>query len=261
MNSKIRKILATGLLIAYLVAGFGFANRQSRLTNCEDVNIHITDSLQHRFVHHDDMMKLITHNNINLLGQPLGKLNTHKLEQFFGNHPYIQDAQVYSLGNGALNIELTQRAPIVRIINKYNESFYIDQSGYILPTSNKYTAHLLVINGTIPDRFSTFSPPGNIHSSNKISKQLKEAFELAEFINNDPFWSSQVVQIYALDNKEFEIIPRIGPHIIELGTVDNFHKKFQKLKVLYLKGFNNTGWNDYLRINLKYDNQIICSKS
>jgi cell division protein FtsQ len=83
---------------------------------------------------------------------------------------------------------------------------------------------------------------------------------MAKFIHNHPFWESQVEQIYLNKKGEYEIVPRVGAHLIKLGTYENYREKFRNLKAFYKKGLNNVGWNQYLIINLKYDNQIICKK-
>ncbi len=37
--------------------------------------------------------------------------------------------------------------------------------------------------------------------------------------------------------------------------------KFRKLKILYNEGLKYEGWNNYEKINLKYKNQVICTKT
>jgi cell division protein FtsQ len=59
---------------------------------------------------------------------------------------------------------------------------------------------------------------------------------------------------------EFELIPRVGAHIIEFGKAEDIEEKFEKLWILYNEGFYNTGWNQYDKISLKYKNQAVCTK-
>jgi len=59
---------------------------------------------------------------------------------------------------------------------------------------------------------------------------------------------------------EFELIPRVGAHLILFGSIDNYERKFRNLKIFYEQGLNNIGWNKYEKINLKFDNQIVCTK-
>ena len=86
-------------------------------------------------------------------------------------------------------------------------------------------------------------------------------FRLASYIARDELWKAQIQQIYVTPSGEFELIPRIGSHIIEFGRADEIEEKFSKLQLLYLQGFNNLGWNLYSRINLKYNNQVVCIKN
>jgi len=88
---------------------------------------------------------------------------------------------------------------------------------------------------------------------------LCDIYKIAKFIHNDEFWNSQIEQIY-IKNNEYELIPRVGSQIILFGGVEDFNKKFVKLKALYKQGFSQVGWNKYKIINLKYSNQIICTK-
>ena len=61
-------------------------------------------------------------------------------------------------------------------------------------------------------------------------------------------------------NKEIELIPRVGNHIILLGSEEEMEAKFEKLMLFYKKGVQQTGWNQYSIINLKYKNQLVCVK-
>ena len=86
------------------------------------------------------------------------------------------------------------------------------------------------------------------------------ALKLASFIDRDRFWSYQVVQVYFDRDQDFELIPRVGAHQIIFGDADDIGTKFRKLRVLYHDGLRFEGWNNYEKINLKYKNQVICTK-
>ena len=91
-------------------------------------------------------------------------------------------------------------------------------------------------------------------------KEWSELLEILNFIREDKFWISQLVQIYFNQNQEFEFIPRVGAHQILFGNTDNLELKFRNLNTLYENGLAYEGWNKYEIINLKYNNQVICSK-
>ena len=83
---------------------------------------------------------------------------------------------------------------------------------------------------------------------------------MSSFIAGHELWSAQIVQIYVNNQGEYELIPRIGPHIIILGDLEDYRAKFEKLELFYKDGLNHVGWNQYLKINLKYKDQIVCTK-
>ena len=60
---------------------------------------------------------------------------------------------------------------------------------------------------------------------------------LSTFIRDDKFWNSQIEQMYVNKQYEFELIPRVGSQVIELGRADNLQEKFDNLKILYLNRF------------------------
>ena len=91
-------------------------------------------------------------------------------------------------------------------------------------------------------------------------QKLKNIFALAKFISDDKLWNSQIEQVYINRAGEFELVPRVGPHLILLGDIDDYAGKFEKLEIFYKEGLNNVGWNHYSKINLKFKDQIVCTK-
>jgi len=99
-------------------------------------------------------------------------------------------------------------------------------------------------------------------ATGNITKEYakKNLMELAKFIYEDDFWDKQIEQIHVTSNREIELYPRVGEHIIVLGTAENFRKKLDNLMVFYKNGLSKTGWNKYSIINLSYNGQIVCTK-
>ena len=85
-------------------------------------------------------------------------------------------------------------------------------------------------------------------------------YELGLFIMKDRFLKMLIEEIYVDRNGEFELIPKLGNQIILFGSAENMEDKFERLLVFYKKGLSITGWQRYNVINIKFRNQIICSK-
>ena len=117
-----------------------------------------------------------------------------------------------------------------------------DENGKRMPLSKVYTARTLVITG-------------NVHFTEK-----GDLFLLAKFIAENPFWKAQIMQVHAENNGDLILIPRVGYQQIVFGKPINIATKFSKLKLFYEKGISEGGWNNYSHINLKFKNQIVCTK-
>lgn len=231
------------LILIYLLIAVGFITDKQNKIICTSVEVVITDSTNNDFVEKDYIISMIYSNDEKLSQHPIESINIAKIESIILNHPSIKNVEIYKTINGTLKIEIEQRNPIIRIISNNNESYYIDEQKTLMPLSDKYTAHVLIASGYINNSFA-----------------LNDLFYLAKYIYNNKLWHSQIEQIYVNKNKEIELIPKVGSHIILFGGIEDCKQKFRKLKALYQKGLNIEGWNKYKIINLKYKNQVVCTK-
>ena len=71
---------------------------------------------------------------------------------------------------------------------------------------------------------------------------------------------AQITAIAFDEKNEIVLYPRVGDHKIILGVAGDFKNKFEKLKVFYRQGLGKVGWDRYSMINLKYHNQVVCTK-
>ena len=79
-------------------------------------------------------------------------------------------------------------------------------------------------------------------------------------MQSDDFWNDQIEQIYVNQNNDVELIPRVGEQVIMLGSFENFEEKLANLKLFYDQAVPKVGWDKYSIINLKYKDQIVCTK-
>jgi cell division protein FtsQ len=257
----LKKIIIWVAAILYLglVLGF-FANRYEKIL-CKSIKVKITDSIDRRFLASTDILKVLDRNNIKYIGVPLSKIDLNRIEQVVKANQIVDECKAYTGINGILHVEITQREPIVRIIDKRKQGYYIDRVGNVLNLSLRFAPRVLVVNGNIKTPFIV-GKPANINNlrDSIAAGRLKDICTLVSFIYEEDFWNAQIVQVYVNNDNEFELIPRIGPHIILLGSLDDYQEKFRKLEIFYKEGLNNVGWNQYLTINLKFKDQVVCTK-
>ncbi len=263
MLKKILYLIGWLLVLAYMSVMLSFVNINEKKIACSKIDISILDSTKNFFIEKEDVQALFYDKKIKLKGAPINLINLANLENILRMHPSIKKAEVYKTMDGILKMDIYQRNPIVRIINETGESYYIDQEAKLMPLSDKYTAHVLVVTGHINQSLSKNTQKDlSIPSDGTLKEDsiLNDLYTIGKYIYFNKLWRAQIEQLYINENHEIEMTPRIGFQNIILGTIENYENKFNKLKAIYSNGFNSIGWNKYKEINLKYNNQVICTK-
>jgi cell division protein FtsQ len=258
--NKILNISIWSLAIIMLVVVFGFVSVAKEEITFKEPVIQIDYDTDNRFIDENDILtQVLNKEDTGVL--LLDNFNVTDLENKLSNNHSIKDAQVYKTVDGELVINVKQRRPIVRIFSK-NESYYIDEKGDLMPLSNKYTARLLVVNGEINEPFAKryLFNYNNLEDSFARKTMLDDIFKISSYIDNSEFWKAQIEQIHVNKELGLELVPKVGNHKIVLGGIEHLESKFEKLMIFYKKGLSKTGWNEYSVLNLKYKNQVVCTK-
>jgi cell division protein FtsQ len=215
---------------------------------CKDVKIFIPGNQY--FIDKDQIDNILQLKSNTLIGRKLENINMHELENKLKANPFIEFARVYADMDGIICIDISQRQPMLRIMNQYEQDFYVDQHGLKLPLSENFTANVLVANGLIDEPFS--GKVDTLHTA-----LARDVFKTADFIRKNSLWSAQIAEIYVNQNHEIELIPRVGSQRILLGNADSLATRFHNLKVFYKQALPQVGWDAYKLINIKYANQVI----
>lgn len=237
---KILNIIKWSLVVVYLLIVICFVSSKNRNLVCTDVKITVLDSISNRFVTSAEIKKSFLEVYPKIHGSLIKDMDFEKMEIEVEKHPAIQTCQIYNNAKGIINIEVQQYKPILRVFTG-SASFYLDEAGNKIPVSNNFNVSTLVINGTIPII-------------------LDDLLNVAKFIKKDPFWNAQIEQIYIRRDNVYVLAPRVGDHLILLGQPVDFEQKLKNLKAFY-KQLDPKLWNEYKVINLKYKNQIVCSRT
>ena len=258
---QILNILFWIAVIAYYFLAMGFVSGRRSEIVCNHLNVSIMNDARNRFVTAEDVVQMVDNRTSKITGIRFDSINVSGIrQQLIGAAP-IRHANIYKTVNGTVHIDVMQRMPVLRVINRYGESFYLDEQGDLLPHSNRYYAHVLAANGYINLRSE--QKDYNVYTAEVASGRrniMRELYDLAKYINDDRFWRAQIQQIYVNESGDFELIPLVGAHVIIFGAFDKPDVKFSKLESFYRNGLNVKGWNSYDVINLKYEGQIIATK-
>lgn len=254
MNRKSIKILKGAKIAVFplvLFLAIGFVGKKQHDKVISNIDIHIDNHYDNYFIDEHDIMNLVTVNGTHkLIGVPFNKLNLKEIENNIKYHRFVQNAEVYKDLQGNLVINAQQSIPIARVVQADGPDAYISDRGYILPVSEKYTARVMVVAG---DYTTELVKKDMLADS--VSVQI---FDLLQYIERDAFWKVQIAQLDIDKQGEITFFPQVGKQIIEFGKAEDIDVKFKKLKIFYEQILPRKGWNAYERVNLKFNNQIIC---
>ncbi len=247
--------LVTGLV---LTAVF----HQNRL--CKSIEINIDYNGADVFFTENEIKSYLISRYDSLIGKKISTINENLLESLLKENPYVRNAEVYTNMDGSLHLNIIQRKPIVRIVNTQNQHFYIDDKGVKMPVKNNCPVRVVIANGNITSVYTPFTAVNEQQRDDfeALSKDtvLNSIYKIAMYLNFNDFFNAQIEEIFVNEYDEIELFPKLGDQIIILGSVDNLEEKFSKLMILYKEGFNKMGWDKYSVINLKYKNQVVCTK-
>ncbi len=259
MIKKILYILAFSGLFAGLVMATGFSLQSNMAKPCTVLEVNVISRSGNYFIDEAHIRNKLVAAFDTLENRRIDPLLLGQINDMVQEIPFIKHAEVYRTINGSLKVNAVLRDPLARIINSNNQSFYIDTEGKMFPLSDMFTARVMLVTGNIRTRYSAGADLA-INPDGEVESGLQGLFELASYIHADEFWRAFTDHITVLPGGKYELVPKNGAHIIEFGEATDIAEKFSKLLVFYQNGLSRLGWDHYKRVNLEFNNQIICSK-
>ncbi|MDR3251479.1 MAG: cell division protein FtsQ [Tannerella sp.] len=234
-------IIIAILSVAYIAGTFFYFGRKKQpVLKCGEVEIVIKDGKDNKFLSDDDVVAYLKKKGV----YPLNKedVNTQTVEDALMKNEIVESAEVVQTVSGKIKIIVTQKTPVLRIFSP-DGSYYVDKSGHTMPAVLGQAIYVPIASGNIEKSFA-----------------MTELYKFALFLQGDDFWNDQIEQIFVRSSKDVEIAPRVGSHRILLGSLDDYEKKLKRLRLFYEQVIPKMGWEKYSVINLKYRNQIVCTK-
>ncbi|EGV43386.1 hypothetical protein BZARG_1819 [Bizionia argentinensis JUB59] len=228
------------LLLVMVVGLFAFSSKKNnkRIVSIPTINFNGEDNL---FITHDAVSKLLIHNRGGGQNVPKEAIDLNLLESALNSNPMIKSAQVFVGVNGHLVAEVEQKKPIARISNSV--SFYIDDDGLYMPLSKNYAARVPLVTGNVS------------------KTDLEIVYNMAVKIQNDEFLNTHVTSIHQYEDKSLSLRLRQCSFEVYVGSLAQLDKKVNNLKAFYKKAFKDKLLNNYSKVNLQFDSQVICTKS
>lgn len=246
--NRLNRPVRVGLVAVLLFTCIGFTSTRQQTRICEQVLVKIDNQHNNFFVDEHDVRTLVgAQGEGALVGRALDKIDLKAAEAQLVLNPYIDEAQVYKEIRGNLVAHVTLAKPIARIVGA--EHRYISDKGALLPFSKRFSPRVMLVSG---------QGSKVLLQAQNLMEEQPALFALLQFINNDPFWRAQIAELSVDSQGEVTLYQQVGKQYIEFGMPMQIAAKFEKLAIFYDEILPRKGWNHYKKVNLKYENQIVC---
>ena len=250
---------AVGMIVLMFMAQS--AQKEAVVTKPEII-IHVSG--EHAFLTEDELYERLKRKGFfkNVLRHD--QLDVDGIERYIRSMSEVKDVKVFTRIGEQWSIDITVLKPIARIFNKYGHSYYLDEDGVVMKTSDLHTARVVVVTGNLADKVTSVPVQEIINNDSlKSIRKLDDVYRISNYVCKDPFLHSLVGQIHLKKNGDFVLVPLVGGQKIIFGSANSdeeVKEKFDKLKVFYSEAVPYEGWNKYDEISLKYNDQIVGRK-
>lgn len=242
MLKKIVSILSVIVLIA-LVAFItvDFADNQTGDT-CKEVQVLLIGEIGTSFISETEIQRLLAEYGVQLKGKKLDRIDYEAVEEIVRRHKMVERAECYACPSGVVCISIWQHIPVLRLFNG-STSCYLDANGKMTGLSTLTAADVLVASGSIND-----------------TTTIRNLHKLALLLQEHQDWDALIEQVYVEPSGEWILVPRVGNLRIVFGRPVKMETKLNRVTVFMKEYLPKMGWNTYSTINVKFDNQIVCTK-
>lgn len=227
------------LILGAVVFLYSFSSKRNENRMLKEADIEFAEAED--FITHEKVNNLLIQNFGNIKSIRKDKLDLNSVEKSLDKNPMIDKAEVYATVDGKLKAMISQRKPVARIFEGEN-SYYIDYRGSEMPLSETYTARVPIVTGEV----------------NSIEKEKLN--KLLNYINDDVFLKKNIIGLEVTPTGSLKMRSRNYSYEIQFGKPINIEKKFNNYKAFLQDAVKDTLIEQYKTINLKFTQQVVCTK-
>lgn len=217
---------------------------------CSELEVNIISKEENAFLTQKEIEKIIEAGyDRPIIGARMGAIELKKVEDALKQSPYMADAQVSKTFRGKLHIDAKLREPMARIINSDGTSMYLDKDGIKFPTLNRHSSNVPLIRGAL---YETELPKDSF-----ACELIRNALPVIKYVHANPFWKTQISEIYITQGNEIIFYPQVGNIYIEFGEPKHIEEKFENMKLFYEQVIKQVGWNKYKGFSVKFKGQVV----
>lgn len=164
-----------------------------------------------------------------------------KIEYEIDKNTFVEKAQVYTMVGNKLYVNIKQKEPVARVITS-DSIFYLDKNSNFMSLSKLHSLDVPIIFG-----YNQFS---DLDYLTKVSLMIRD----------DKFLNQNISQIIINDNQQINLKINGINTFIELGYNNKLENKIQNLKAFYHRVIRKNDIENYKKINLQFENQVVVLK-
>lgn len=231
------------VLTALLLVGISWARKKAKDELCQRVDVVIVNEDSTAFVTKAGVLAELASAGIKMEGKPMWQIDASHVERELRRSDYLEDVQCVKAKDGVIIIRATQLVPVFRVFSNESESYYVNAAGKRMLAKASFYADVPVVKGD-------FSP----------SFPCTKLLPMVQYAEQDSLLRSIVSMYVVRDSDNIFLVPSIYGHVVNMGSVEHFERKFEKLKLFYQKVMPAKGWETYDTISVKWDYQVVATK-
>ncbi len=252
-KKKVRDTIIWVLLLAAIMAGLFFSVQRKQNAKVQAIKIEIVGLKDgEQLINEKEVKQILQLAAGKTLNQAsIKSLDVRKLEAKLNLDKRIVQADLYFDAHDCLHVKISQRKPIMRVMEVSGNEYFIDADGERIPYMRGSIVRVPIVTG-VRDTFFD-----KMLISDQSSK-LKDVFKIMQFVSDDAFLSALIeqVNIEAGGQGNIVLVPKVGREKIIFGDASDIRSKFDNLKIFYRDGMPKLGWNRYKSLNLSYTKQV-----
>ena len=237
---------------------FVFGRKQYLDTPLKGISFQLERSHRNGFVEKDSVIshaEAICHMEQHAA---ISSVNMTQIQKLLDGNQWIESASAYIGLNDTLVIKAKEFEPVLRVFNDDQTSVYVTRDGVIFPSCPHYSPRVIIASGNY--NFPKPAKNSRVTDSIYALDGLNETLDIALAIGNDPFLSGNVGQIYKNEHNEYELVVNHLSARVLLSNTEALNDKLARLAILLEKLSGTEELKVYKTLNLKYKNQIVCTK-
>lgn len=227
------------LILGAVVFLYSFSSKRNETRKLTMADIEFSEN--ENFITIDEVNKLLIQNFGGVNSIRKDKLDLNNVEKRIDKNPMVDKAEIYTTVDGRLKAVIHQKKPVARVFNG-GSSYYVDYSGGEMPLSENYTARVPIVTGAVE------------------AVDKKKFTLLLRYIYDDPFLKKNITGMVIRPTGGISMTNRNYDYEIMFGRIVNVEKKFNNYKAFFQNAVKDTLIGQYKTINLKFTQQVVCTK-